>query len=49
MAVLEAKVAVLAFEAGATVVLERDALVESGGSHGDRAVAVDPASLPTET
>jgi len=39
---VEAHIAVLAFEAGATVVLERDALVREADAHGIAVIGVDP-------
>jgi UDP-2,3-diacylglucosamine hydrolase len=45
---VEARIAVLAFEANATVVLERDALVRAADAHGIAVVGVDPRRFALE-
>lgn len=43
---VEARVSLLAFEAGSTVVLDREALVREADAHGIALVGVDPEKLP---
>ena len=45
---VEARIAVLAFEAGSTLVLERDALVREVDAHGIAVVGVDPSRFAGE-
>jgi DUF1009 family protein len=45
---VEARIAVLAFEAGSTLVLERDALVREVDAHGIAVVGVDPRRFAEE-